>query len=51
MNLPTPQSELIQKPLLYMNVNSYPETSQLNIKKLPDSEFFSVISGVVDTGD
>ncbi len=34
-----------------MNVNNYPEASQLSMKKLPDSEFFSFISGVVDTGD
>jgi len=53
MNFPTPQSELRQKPILYMNVNSYPEAFQQNMKKLPDSEIFLIysISGVVDISD
>jgi hypothetical protein len=34
-----------------MSVNSYPTASQQNMKKLPVSKIFSLIDGVVDTGD
>jgi hypothetical protein len=34
-----------------MNLNSKPAASRQNMKKLPESEFFSFIAGVVGTSD
>jgi hypothetical protein len=44
MNLRTPQSELCQKPLLYMNVNSYPEASQTKCEKTQNFSPLSLVS-------
>jgi hypothetical protein len=37
--------------IYYRYVNTKPAESQLNMKKLSVSKFFSFITGVVDTGD
>ncbi len=50
MVLPTPQSEHKVKNH-YMNVNSNPAPSHQNMKNFLDSEFFSFIAGVIDTGN